>query len=105
MTDADPDDPDRPAPSDYRNPRMGPGPSGHAGPARKADRAGDGGVPTDADATREPSDAESLKHRPEDSDYGSGDNALGRTRDRVVNISPDDHVEEAQDIHEGRRKR
>ena len=107
MSDPANENPDRPAPSDYGNPNMGPGPSGHAGPARAAadkDPADKGPAkkgPTDPDVTREPSDADSLKHEGEG--YGSGDNALGRTRGGVVNISPDDHVEEAQDIHEGRK--
>lgn len=104
------EDKDRPAPSDYRNPDMGPGPSGHPGPARAGADATSGdyptahvpGEPTDPDVDREPPDADQLKHRPEDSDYGSGENALGRTRHEVVNISPDDHVEEAQAIHERR---
>ncbi|MEM7566022.1 MAG: hypothetical protein AAF321_02210 [Pseudomonadota bacterium] len=99
------EDDDRPTPSDYRNPNMGPGPGGHPGPSGPA---GDhpakpvSVAPSDPDVTREPADADQLKHRPEDADYGSGENALGRTRHEVVNISPDDHVEEAQAIHEKR---
>ena len=96
------EDKERPSPSDYRNPNMGPGPTGHPGPSGRADddRPADESAP---DVTREPADAESLKHTGEG--YGSGDNALGRTRGGVQNISPDDHVEEAQDIDEARRRK
>ena len=50
------DDRRRPAPSDYRNPNMGPGPGGHPGPSGKArDKAPEEHPDQhrDADATRE----------------------------------------------------
>ncbi len=99
------EDKDRPAPSDYRNPNMGPGPGGHPGPSGPAATSGSAGVagePSDPDVTNEPPDADPIKHRPQDAGYGSGDNALARSGTEVVNISPDDHVEEAQAIHNKR---
>ena len=96
----------RPVPSDYRNPNAEATPSGHSGPDTQpydTTAPHTSGEPTDPDASREPDDADTLKHRPEDSNYGSGNNALGRTRGEVKNISPDDHVEERQAEHEARK--